>query len=125
MNFKFSLLVLCLLLLVASCHKQQPKSDSGPKMWDDAALSSLDLPLADPSIKLQHGSAADYYRIPQRRIWKSYPVYAPGHEPPGYIEDLEQREPEVAFDASQFKSDEDWIKGGELVFDAPITHDNL
>jgi hypothetical protein len=123
---KFSLLVLCLLLLVASCHKQQqPPKSEGPRMWDDEAMASLELPLADTSIKLQHAPAADYYRIPQRRIWKSYPVYAPGHEPPGYIEDLEQREPEVAFDASQFKSDEDWIKAGELVFDAPITHDNL
>lgn len=122
---KFSLPGLCLLLLVASCHKQEPPKSDGPKMWDDQAMTSLDLPLADTSIKLQHGSAADYYRIPQRRIWKSYPVYAPGYEPPGYIEDLEQREPEVTFDASQFKSDEDWIKAGELVFDAPITHDNL
>ena len=126
--FKFSLLGLCALLLVASCHKQEQsqKSDSNfPKMWDDEALTSLDLPLADASIKVQHAPAADYYRIPQRRIWKSYPVYAPDYEPPGYLADLEQREPEVAFDASQFKSDEDWIKAGELVFDAPITHDNL
>lgn len=124
---KFSLLGLCALLLVVSCHKQEPqKSESNfPQMWDDQALTSLELPLADAGIKLQHAPAADYYRIPQRRIWKSYPVYAPGYEPPGYIADLEQREPEVAFDASQFKTDEDWIKAGELVFDAPITHDNL
>jgi hypothetical protein len=123
---KFALPGLCALLLVASCYKQPQKSDSsGPRMWDDEALTSLELPLADGSIKVQHASAADYYRIPQRRIWKSYPIYAPGYEPPGYLADLEQREPEVAFDASQFKSDEDWVKAGELVFDAGITYDNL
>lgn len=129
---KVLVLGFCALVLVASCHKQErsQKSNSSappsaPKMWDDEALTSLDIPLADASIKLQHAPAADYYRIPAREIWKTYPVYAPGYEPPGYLAGLEQQEPEIAFDAAKFTTDGDWSKAGELVFDAPITHDNL
>jgi hypothetical protein len=33
---------------------------------------------------------------------------------------LERQEPQIAFDASKLKSKEDWIKAGEIVFDAPI-----
>ena len=58
-----------------------------------------------------------------RPIYKSYPIYAPGKEPPGYFEKLRELEPEIVFDHAKLKTEEDWIKAGELVFDAPITYD--
>ena len=61
-----------------------------------------------------------YYSIPERPIYKSYPVYAPDREPPGYFERLQGFEPEIAFDVTALKTKEDWIRAGELVFDAPI-----
>ncbi|HJQ68338.1 MAG TPA: di-heme oxidoredictase family protein [Blastocatellia bacterium] len=91
-----------------------------PKTWDDRAMAELELPLADPTGSPVHVSADYYYRIPERPLYKSYPVYAPGKEPPGYEEWLKQREPEIAFDASKLKSEEDWIRAGEIVFDAPV-----
>lgn len=120
------------LLAAASCFRGgQPRESAGPpppaapRVWDDEALATLELPLADGSIKLRHARAEDYYSIPVRKIWKNYPVYAPGHEPPGYMEWLAQQEPEIAFDPSALKTEEDWVKAGELVFDAPITRDDL
>ena len=91
-----------------------------PKVWDDEALASMELPLADPKFSPRHVSSEYYYKIPARTIYKSYPIYAPGMEPTGYMEFLAQQEPEVAFDPSTLKTEADWIRAGELVFDAPI-----
>jgi mono/diheme cytochrome c family protein len=65
-----------------------------------------------------------YYKLPVTPIYRSYPVYAPGHEPPGYMEWLKQQEPKVVWDdkghAPPLKTNADWIKAGEIAFDAPI-----
>lgn len=90
------------------------------RIWVDAEMAELEVPLATPSASPLHVSAEFYYRIPVMTIYKSYPVYAPAKEPPGYIDWLKQQEPEVAFDAAKLKSKEDWVKAGELVFDAPL-----
>ena len=79
--------------------------------------------VVDPSASPKHISADYYYRIPVRPIYKSYPVYVLGHEPPGYSEWLKQQEPETVFDASRLKTEADWIEAGEIVFDAPIFYD--
>jgi len=90
-----------------------------PKTWDDEAVASLEVPLADPRYSPVHVSSDYYYRMPVRPIYRSYPIYAPGKEPPGYLEWLKQQEPEIAFDPAKLKTEEDWIRAGELVFDAP------
>ena len=59
-----------------------------PKVWDEEALASLELPLADDNIKPEHATAEYYYNLPVRKVYRQYPVYAPGHEPPGYFEDF-------------------------------------
>src|ERR1044071_7349460 len=78
-----------------------------PKAWDDEALTNLEVPIAALGISPVHMSSELYYRQRERQIYKSYPVYYPGKEPPGYMEWLEQREPEIAFDASKLKTEED------------------
>ena len=97
---------------------------SVPRVWDDEAIATLELPLADPVGSPKHISSDYYYRIPVRPIYKSYPVYAPGHEPPGYLEWLKQQAPEVLWDESAHKpnlsSKEDWIAAGRIVFNTPI-----
>jgi len=52
-------------------------------------------------------------------------VYAPGKEPAGYLEWLKQQQPESAFDAGALKTEADWIRAGELVFDSPVFYDNI
>src|SRR3984957_3099074 len=97
---------------------------SVPRVWDDEAISTLELPLADPVGSPKHISSDYYYRIPVRPIYKSYPVYAPGHEPPNYMEWLKQQAPQVPWDESAHKpnlsSKEDWIAAGRIVFNTPI-----
>ncbi|MGA2051397.1 MAG: hypothetical protein ABSG96_27225, partial [Terracidiphilus sp.] len=125
--------VLLLVVIVGGfwlfSHAQSPQrrasfTPSVPRVWDDEAIATLELPLADPVGSPKHISSDYYYRIPVRPIYKSYPVYAPGYEPPGYLESLKQKAPEVVWDESDHKpnlrSKEDWIAAGRIVFNTPI-----
>jgi hypothetical protein len=93
-----------------------------PKTWDDAAMATLEVPLAYPAGSPKHVSSGYYYRIPVRPIYRQYPVYAPGREPAGYWEWLKQQDPVNVWDDKSHKpardDDEDWIKAGAIVFDA-------
>jgi hypothetical protein len=105
-------------------HRRSTSTPSVPRVWDDEAIATLELPLADPVGSPKHISSDYYYRIPVRTIYKGYPVYAPGHEPPHYTEWLKQQDPEVLWDESGYKpnlsSKEDWIAAGRIVFNTPI-----
>jgi hypothetical protein len=94
-----------------------------PKTSDDEAMASLEVPLADPVGSPKHVSADYYYRIPIRPIYKSYPFYAPGREPVGYVDWLK---PQVIWDDAghrpTLQTEADWIKAGEIVFDAPLEY---
>ena len=79
------------------------------------------MPLANAKYSPVHISEEEYYRTPVRIIYKSYPVYEPGREPAGYMEWLRQQDPQVAFNASAFKTRADWVAAGELVFNAPAS----
>lgn len=92
-----------------------------PRTWEQSAVETLELPLAKPEFSPIHLDEATYYRIPERVIYKSYPVYAPGREPKGYEEWLKTVEPEVAFDSSRLTSPDQWIAAGEIVFNAPTS----
>ena len=95
-----------------------------PKTWDDAAIAAVEIPLANPIGSPKHVSSAYYYKIPVRKIYKQYPVYAPGREPAGYMEWLKKQDSVVLWgDAAhkpQLTTEADWIKEGETVFSAPI-----
>ena len=91
-----------------------------PKTWNEEKLATLELPLADSTIKVKHYPADQYYQLPEMSVYKTYPVYVAGKEPAGYYDWLKQQEPEIVFNASQLKTEDDWIKAGELVFDMQI-----
>src|SRR5580700_11189419 len=99
-----------------------------PRVWDDQEIATLEVPLANPVGSPKHITSSFYYRIPVRPIYKTYPVYAPGHEPEGYMEWLKQREPEIVWDdvghKPSLRTENDWIAAGEAVFDAPIYYTN-
>ncbi len=90
-----------------------------PRVWDDQALATMEVPLAVPEASPRFVSSDWYYKIPARPIYKSYPIYPPDKEPRGYMEWLKQQEPQIAFDSTKLKTKEDWIKAGELVYDSP------
>ena len=92
--------------------------------WGSLGLRLESVPNADPAASPKHVSSDYYYRIPVRPIYKGYPVYAYGHEPPGYLEWLKQQEPIIVWDekgrAPTLQTDAGWIRAGEIVFDAPV-----
>jgi mono/diheme cytochrome c family protein len=93
-----------------------------PKTWDDDAVAALEVALADAAYSPVHVKSDVYYQLPVRPVYKSYPIYAPGREPAGYKEWLQRQEPEIVFNASTLTTKSDWIRAGELVFDAPIRY---
>jgi hypothetical protein len=112
---------------IPSGRAQEPGSTFPPvvpRTWDDVAMAALEVPLADPVGSPKHVSSDYYYKIPVRPIYKSYPVYAPGHEPPGYMDWLKRQEPVIVWDdkghAPPLKTEADWIGAAEIVFDLPI-----
>ena len=110
-----------------SMQPQEEARPAIPKTWDDREIATHEIPLANSIGSPKHVSADYYYRIPVRPIYKGYPVYATGHEPAGYIDWLKQQEPVVLWDdkghAPALTSEADWIRAGEMVFDAPTTYD--
>jgi hypothetical protein len=105
-----------------------PFQPAVPRIWDDQAMSTLELPLANPIGSARHAPANYYYKIPVRAIYKSYPIYEPGHEPRGYMEWLKTRQPMIEWDATHrppLQTREDWIRAGEMVFDSSTFFYNL
>jgi hypothetical protein len=96
----------------------KPFSPEIPKIWDEQAMREQELPLVVPRYSPKPLPADYYYKIPARTIYKSYPIYAPGRAPAGYLDKLKTLEPEIAFDATKLKTKEDWIRAGEQVFEA-------
>jgi len=91
-----------------------------PKAWDDKAVEGFEVPLAQRDRTPRHLTAEQYYALKVRPIYRSYPAYAKGREPEGYMESLMQKEPEIIFDPSKLHTKEDWINAGRIVFDADI-----
>jgi hypothetical protein len=119
LSFVFALFVLAMSGLSPGQESESHRPVI-PKSWDTEAIDSFQLPLADPKVSTKLISSAYYYSIPVRPIYKSYDVYRPDREPRGYMDQLKLKEPQVVFDSSKLKSEADWIKAGEIVFDAPI-----
>ncbi|HYV07224.1 MAG TPA: hypothetical protein VFB82_21695 [Blastocatellia bacterium] len=115
-------LLLSLLLLGSTRAQNSVKKWQAvvPRVWDDEAIHSLELPLADPAASPRHIPSDYYYRVPVRAIYKCYPVYHPDKEPTGYLESLKTKVPQIVFHPARLKTEADWTKAGELVFDAPI-----
>lgn len=113
------------VLIVYGCRLAVAQPDAAswtpdiPKVWNDLAVASMEIPLVYQPGSPVHVSSEYYYRMKVRTIYRSYPIYHPSKEPPGYWEWLQKQEPEITFDASRFRTKEDWIKAGEVVFDAP------
>jgi len=88
-----------------------------PKAWADNDVAGFEVPLAHSERSPRYMTEMEYYALKVRPIYRSYPVYAEGREPAGYIEWLKQREPEVIFDPTTLKTKEDWIRAGKIVFE--------
>ena len=60
------------------------------KAWDNAKVKTFELPLSNGK-PAQYMSAAEYYAIPARTIYRTYPGYRPDREPADCLKSLEVR----------------------------------
>ena len=102
-----------------------PFRSSIPKLWDEKELAAMTLPPARQEGHIVYVSSEYFYRTPGLQIYKSYPVYRPDREPAGYFDSLKQREPILDFDPSTLKTEADWIRAGETVFNAPTYFESI
>jgi hypothetical protein len=86
-------------------------------MWDEESVRWLGSLLADRRYSYLDVSAGYYYALASVR--RPTPIY--GDTPRVIWSGLTPGSRGV-FDADNFKFDGDWICGGELVFDAPISY---
>ena len=84
-------------------------------MWDDVALADWAAPIAALHVRPGHYKPADYYAVPAENL-RTYPVYLPDKEPPGYWESLKKKKPELLVDASKIRTKDDWIEAGARAF---------
>ena len=116
---RFVLTATVLLALAPIAHTQT----RSPVIWDERALADWATPVAGLNVRPAHHTAAEYYAVPPDNL-RTYPVYLPGNEPPGYWEDLQKKKPEPLLDMSRMRTPQDWIAGGERAFhelDNPLT----
>ena len=92
-----------------------------PKTWDMQEIIRFHLPPPDSSVTVTYASEEYYNSLPEHVIYKTYPVYVQEQEPEGYLDSIRTLEPEVVFDLSKIKTQEDWIKAGEAVFHWPTS----
>jgi hypothetical protein len=86
-----------------------------PKIWDDEALRDWATSIAALGVRPGHFTSAEYYAVPADNL-KTYPVYRPDREPPGYWEWLQKQRPQPLVDASKLHTREDWVRAGEAAF---------
>jgi hypothetical protein len=86
-----------------------------PRVWDEAALAGWATPLAGLGEAPTHMSPAEYYAIPEENL-RSYPLYMPDREPPGYWEHIQSAGPEPLIEPDKLVTQADWVAAGERVF---------
>jgi hypothetical protein len=120
MPLRRPLLAVAVAVVVVSTAAASQLSVTIPEFWSEELLHDYELPLATPAATPKHVSRDYYYALPERVLYKSYPIYHPSREPAGYLEKLAALEPQRTFDPGALKSEADWIAAGREVFEMPI-----
>ena len=111
-NIPIALVMLAGTLLAA----QQLTLLKLPVTWDEAALREWATPIAGLNVRPGHFSAEEYHKAPIDNL-RTYPVYYPGREPAGYWEMLQSVGPRPLIETETLRSDADWVRVGQRVFD--------
>jgi mono/diheme cytochrome c family protein len=105
-----------LTVIVSSTLLFAQGTTNPPVTWDEAALREWATPIAGLNVRPGHFSAEEYQRAPMDNL-RTYPVYYPGREPAGYWDMLQSVGPKPLIEPETLKSDADWIRAGQRVFD--------
>lgn len=103
------------VLLIALATVGLAETVNIPKVWDDRDVADFRLPVAGLGKAPKLISEQQYYALPEVNL-KTYPVYTPEKEPPGYLDWLKEQEPKPLVDVSTLKTEADWIAAGREVF---------
>src|SRR5215470_2137317 len=103
------------LLLAAYTLSAQQGRITAPKIWDDKALEDWATPIAALGVGRSQFTAAEYYPVAGENL-RTYPVYRPDREPPGYWEWLQKQKPQPLVDPANPRTRDDWAKTGEIAF---------
>jgi hypothetical protein len=87
-----------------------------PKIWDEKELAMWATPVAGLGVRPGHYSEEEYYAAPIINL-RTYPVYHPKFEPPGYREWIKSQGPRRLIEPEKLKTKADWIDAGRVVFE--------
>jgi len=87
-----------------------------PKIWDEKALATWATPVAGLGVPPGHFSEEEYYAAPIDNL-RTYPVYHPKFEPPGYRDWMMAQGPQPLIDPEKLSTKADWIEAGRRVFE--------
>ena len=108
------------ILLDGPAHGQAQQSASWkpnvPKTWDETALAEWATPVAGLNVRPTHITAKEFYSLPVENL-RTYPVYLPDREPPGYWEMLQKVGPRPLIEPDKLVTESDWIQAGQRVFE--------
>ena len=102
-------------LVLVPCLAAQRQSVV-PHAWDSRALSDWATPLAHDSLRQGFFSETEYYESPVDN-YRTYPVYDPEREPPGYWESLKRKGPEPIIDTEHIGASFNWVAAGRLLWE--------
>jgi mono/diheme cytochrome c family protein len=88
-----------------------------PKLWDEQGLEGWATPLAGLGRPPTHVSEAVFYATPVDNL-RSFAMYHPDREPPGYREELVRRGPQPLIEPEKLKTKADWVEAGRIVFES-------
>lgn len=87
-----------------------------PRLWDAKALEGWATPVAGLGVTPGLVTEEEYYAAPIDNL-RTYPVYHPSREPPGYRDSLLKKGPRPWIEPGTLKSREDWIEAGRQIFE--------
>ncbi len=93
-----------------------------PRLWTAEALEGWATPVAGLGVPPSFVSEEEYYAAPIDNL-RTYPVYHPRSEPPGYREWIRAQGPQRLIEPEKLHSRADWIEAGRNVFeglDTPV-----
>jgi mono/diheme cytochrome c family protein len=108
----------CLFVFIAllcAFGQSRRKLIEAPRLWNDRDLSDWATPVAGLNIRPGLYSEEEYYAAPVGEFVRTYPVYFPGREPPGFRDMLRNFKPDPLVKPGA-RTITDWAKEGKRVF---------
>lgn len=116
-GIRLALIATTLAAPAAELHATDEPPIVVPRLWDEKAMEGWATPLAGLGLPPTHMSSEQYYAAPVDNL-RSFPVYHPAHEPPGYREGLLARGAQPLIEPEKLKTRAEWIEAGRIVFES-------